>query len=171
MFKYVYYLSLGSNIANRLTRLKEALKLLEQAGFEILAISGVYETEPLYAATSYPFLNCCVRARSSLKPEQSLLLIKRLERIAGRQPELLNKERYSARALDIDIVWVNGIKLSSKDLTIPHPEFQTRSFVLVPLLEIAREPNFKKLVLKALKQLPAERWLGLKRLIQKEYLW
>lgn len=170
MFKYVYYLSLGSNIENRLNRLKEGLELLNLSGFEFLAVSGIYETEPLYAATSYPFLNCCVRARSSLKPEQALLLLKKLERMAGRQNELLNKERYSARSLDVDIVWVNDIKLNTKDLTIPHPEFSTRSFVLVPLLEVAQETGLKEIVRQAIKELPADRWLGLKRLVRKECL-
>lgn len=136
MDKFVYYLLLGSNVGERALNLKLAILKLKEAGFKLDATSSIYETEPWGGKTNLPFLNISVRARSQIKPESALYLIKKIERELGRNDELLGKDKYSARIIDIDIIFVEGIKIASERLQIPHPLAHKRLFALIPLSEV-----------------------------------
>lgn len=127
-----YFLSLGSNVGNRIENVSEALKLLKRDGIEITKKSSVYETSPWGVENQQDFMNMCVRVKTHLKPERLLLILKRIEKEMGR----INKERYARRVIDIDILLSEEIELKSKNLTIPHKWIKERAFVLVPLLEI-----------------------------------
>lgn len=128
------YLGLGSNVGDSAGHLLAAIELLEAEGIEIDAVSSAYVTEPVGEILDQPdFLNAAVRIRTDLEPEDLLDACKRVEAERGRQFDL---PRHSPRPLDVDLLLLGDLELSTDLLTLPHPEVTTRRFVLVPLLEL-----------------------------------
>lgn len=128
------YLGLGSNVGDPVAHLRAALELLEGEGVVIDAVSSTYVTEPVGEVLDQPdFLNAAVRVRTDLEPEELLEACKRVEAERGRSFEA---PRHSPRPLDVDLLLLGDLELSSDRLTLPHPEVTTRRFVLVPLLEL-----------------------------------
>ena len=128
------YLGLGSNVGDRQAHLRAAIAMLSASGVEVEAVSSAYETEPVGEVLDQPdFLNAVVRARTALEPEALLDLCKEIEAERGRA---FDAPRHSPRALDVDLLLLGDIELSTDRLTLPHPEVTSRRFVLVPLLEL-----------------------------------
>ena len=128
------YLGLGSNVGDRLGHLRAALDGLTAAGVRVLAVSSAYETEPVGEILDQPdFLNAAARIETELEPLALLDLCKRIEADRGRD---FAGPRHSPRPLDVDLLLIDGVELSSERLTLPHREVATRRFVLVPLLEL-----------------------------------
>lgn len=99
-----------------------------------VARSSVYETEPQGEVLDQPdFLNAAVQIETDLGPEPLLQLAKEVEAELGRD---FGQVRHGPRAVDIDLLLLGHISLSTDRLTLPHPEVLTRRFVLVPLLEL-----------------------------------
>ena len=131
------YLGLGSNVGDPADHLRAAIELLEAEGIEIEAVSLAYVTEPVGEVLDQPdFLNAAVRVRTELEPEQLLDACKRVEAERGRS---FDAPRHSPRPLDVDLLLLGGLELSTERLTLPHREVTTRRFVLVPLLELDPE--------------------------------
>ncbi len=129
---YHYYLSLGSNIANEYTHITQTIGWLKKIKSTKLKLSNYYITEPQNLANQRDFLNVCVYMDSDLNPFRFLAEIKKIECIIGRKPTF----RYGPRVIDIDIIWVRGIKMKTNSLTIPHPRAFERAFVMTPLKEL-----------------------------------
>ena len=128
------YLGLGSNVGDREAHLRAAIELLREGGVEVEAVSSTYETEPVGEVLDQPdFLNAAIRIRTELEPEALLDLCKEVESARGRA---LEAPRHSPRPLDVDLLLLGEIELSSERLTLPHPEVTSRRFVLAPLLEL-----------------------------------
>jgi 2-amino-4-hydroxy-6-hydroxymethyldihydropteridine diphosphokinase len=133
------YLGLGSNVGDPAAHLRAAVELLEAEGIEVDAVSSTYVTEPVGEILDQPdFLNAAVRIRTDLKPEALLDACKRVEAESGRS---FDAPRHSPRPLDVDLLLLGDLELSTERLTLPHREVTTRRFVLVPLLEL--EPELK----------------------------
>lgn len=131
------YLGLGSNVGDSAGHLRAAIELLEAEGIEIDAVSSAYVTEPVGEILDQPdFLNAAVRIRTDLEPEELLDACKRVEAERGRS---FDAPRHSPRPLDVDLLLLGGIEMSTDRLTLPHREVTTRRFVLVPLLELNRD--------------------------------
>lgn len=131
------YLGLGSNVGDSAGHLRAALALLEAEGIEVEAVSSGYVTEPVGEILDQPdFLNAAARIRTELEPEDLLDACKRVEAERGRQFDL---PRHSPRPLDVDLLLLGDLELSTARLTLPHREVTTRRFVLVPLLELDPE--------------------------------
>jgi 2-amino-4-hydroxy-6-hydroxymethyldihydropteridine diphosphokinase len=131
------YLGLGSNVGDRRAHLRSAVAGLEAAGIEVDAVSSAYETEPVGEVLDQPdFLNAAVRVRTDLEPDALLDLCKEIEAARGRQ---LDAPRHSPRPLDLDLLLLGDLELSTDRLTLPHREVTSRRFVLVPLLELDPE--------------------------------
>jgi 2-amino-4-hydroxy-6-hydroxymethyldihydropteridine diphosphokinase len=96
--------------------------------------SSVYRTPPMGPPQPW-YLNAAAAIDTRLEPEHLLMALKELERELGRGPG----ERWGPRLIDIDLLLVDGMILETEKLTLPHPELHSRSFVLVPLAEIAPE--------------------------------
>jgi 2-amino-4-hydroxy-6-hydroxymethyldihydropteridine diphosphokinase len=108
--------------------------MLGERGVEVEAVSSAYETEPVGEVLDQPdFLNAAVRIRTDLGPEALLDLCKRIEVERGRT---LDAPRHSPRPLDVDLLLLGDIELTTDRLTLPHPEVTSRRFVLAPLLEL-----------------------------------
>jgi 2-amino-4-hydroxy-6-hydroxymethyldihydropteridine diphosphokinase len=126
------FLGLGSNQGDRWRYLREAVESL--AG--VVAVSGVYETDPLGGpAGQGPYLNCVVELATALSPRELLGVCHRLESAAGR----VRGERWGPRTLDVDVLLYGNATVDEPDLTIPHPRMWDRRFVLAPLAELAPE--------------------------------
>jgi len=131
------YLALGSNVGDSAGHLRAAVELLEAEGIEVDAVSSAYVTEPVGEILDQPdFLNAAVRIRTDLAPEELLDACKRVEAERGRRFDL---PRHSPRPLDVDLLLLGDIEMSSDRLTLPHREVTTRRFVLIPLLELDPE--------------------------------
>ena len=128
------YLGLGSNVGDRAAHLRAAIETLPEHGVEVEAISSPYETEPVGEVLDQPdFLNAAIRIRTELEPEPLLEVCKAIEVERGR---MLAVSRHSPRPLDIDLLLLGDLELSTERLTLPHPEGTSRRFVLAPLLEL-----------------------------------
>jgi 2-amino-4-hydroxy-6-hydroxymethyldihydropteridine diphosphokinase len=133
------YLSLGSNLGNREDNLDMALKLLGQR-MRLGKVSSIYDTEPLGDSNQPRFLNIACEVFTRLTPEGLLALAKGIEGKMGRRGK-----SGEPRTIDIDILLYGD----TPDLVIPHPSMAQRSFVLVPLAEIAPDlvhPVVKKTI-------------------------
>jgi 2-amino-4-hydroxy-6-hydroxymethyldihydropteridine diphosphokinase len=97
----------------------------------------VYETEPVGEILDQPdFLNAAVRVRTELGPEELLDVCKGIEAEHGR---VFTGPRHGPRPIDIDLLLLGEIEMSTERLTLPHPEVTSRRFVLAPLLELDPE--------------------------------
>lgn len=131
------YLGLGSNVGDRESHLRAAIEMLGERGVEVEAISSTYETEPVGEVLDQAdFLNAAIRIRTELEPEALLDLCKEVEAARGRA---LDGPRHSPRSLDVDLLLLGDLELSTERLTLPHPEVSSRRFVLAPLLELDPE--------------------------------
>ncbi len=137
------YLSLGSNMGNRIANLQKALFLIQKNSGSVAQISPVYEN-PSIGFQGGDFLNICISLETNLKPDDLLASLLGIERKMGRQRKA--QKGFQSRLVDIDIVYYDNAIIESATLKIPHPEMQKRRFVLRPLADIA--PQFYHPLLK-----------------------
>jgi 2-amino-4-hydroxy-6-hydroxymethyldihydropteridine diphosphokinase len=146
------YLSLGSNLGDRAANLREALAQLDVAG-RVLAVSALYETQPIDVPDQPWFLNCVAAIETDKTPRELLQLALRVEAAMGR----LRMREKGARKIDIDVVLFGDWVVDDPGLKIPHPAMHQRRFVLEPLVEIApeaRHPGLGKTARELLAALP-----------------
>jgi len=134
--KQKVYLSLGSNLGNRLANLQKAIFHIQQKAGKILDISAVYEN-PAFGFEGDDFLNIVLSLLTPLEPKELLDTLLQIEVDFGR---IRSNAGYSSRTLDIDIIYYGTEVINDDDLVIPHPQMQHRNFVLKPLGDIA--PQF-----------------------------
>ncbi|MGH2518694.1 MAG: 2-amino-4-hydroxy-6-hydroxymethyldihydropteridine diphosphokinase, partial [Chloroflexota bacterium] len=94
------YLGLGSNLGDRRAQLRAAIDELIQGGVRVIAVSSLYDTQPVGFAEQGRFLNAVVKGSTRLGPRQLLELVKGIEQQLGRQPRFRN----GPRELDIDLL-------------------------------------------------------------------
>ena len=149
---HLAYLSLGSNLGEREENLRLAIVSLRELG-RVVAVSSMYETEPVEMTAQPLFLNCAVTLETTLSPLQLIEAVLQIERRRGRQ----RTQEKGPRTLDIDILLFDDLILNAPDLSIPHPAMHQRRFVLEPLVEIAPEawhPGLNKSAWQLLEDLP-----------------
>jgi 2-amino-4-hydroxy-6-hydroxymethyldihydropteridine diphosphokinase len=125
--------SLGSNLGDRLAHLRGAVEVLRQQ-VEVLAVSPVYETDPVGGPEQPRYLNC-VAIVGSDDAELVFTATRAAEEARGR----LRPGRWQPRTLDADVVSVDARVSTDPRLTLPHPRAHERAFVLVPWLDV--EPD------------------------------
>lgn len=131
------YLSLGTNIGEREANLKRAVHMLqENENVKVLSVSSIFETAPVGYIDQASFLNIAVLVETSYSPFEMLVLCQSVENNLGRVREI----RWGPRIIDLDILLYNQENIEAENLIVPHPRMFERAFVLVPLMEIAREP-------------------------------
>lgn len=139
------YIALGSNLGNRELNLGSGLSsLCRDGGIRLLRVSRFHETEPEGGPAGQPrFLNAAAEVETALPPAELLaqmLAVEvelgriRLPQYIGRTDEL---ERNGPRTLDLDLLIYRDLVINEPGLQVPHPRMWDRSFVLVPLAEIA----------------------------------
>jgi 2-amino-4-hydroxy-6-hydroxymethyldihydropteridine diphosphokinase len=131
------FLGLGSNLGDRWAHLRRAVDQL-RAGTRapVTAVSRVYETEPVGGPEDQgAYLNLVVELAvpPGADPYRLLEECRRLEAAAGR----VRAARWGPRTLDVDVLWIDGVDMDDPELTVPHPRWRERRFVLAPLAELA----------------------------------
>ena len=126
------YLGLGSNLGDRAANLRAALAALAPH-LAVARVSSLYDTAPQLVTDQPRFLNAALSGATDLDPLALLRAVKAIEVAIGRVPG----PRYGPRTLDIDLLLVDNLVLSTPELILPHPRLTERAFVLVPLAEIA----------------------------------
>jgi 2-amino-4-hydroxy-6-hydroxymethyldihydropteridine diphosphokinase len=101
---------------------------------QLLKASALYASAPV-EAIGPQFINAVALYSTDLPPLELLDDLQRLENTAGRERPYL----HAPRTLDLDMIWYGDLKFHSPRLTLPHPRWQQRAFVLVPLAEICPE--------------------------------
>jgi 2-amino-4-hydroxy-6-hydroxymethyldihydropteridine diphosphokinase len=133
------YLSLGSNLGDRVENIARAIDALGKHGVRVKRESSLYETEPVDVRGSAGwFLNCVVEAETDLMPRQLMNALLAIERSLGRRRgPVAEGGPKESRTIDMDILFFGAAVVRSPDLEIPHPRMAERKFVLVPFAEIA----------------------------------
>lgn len=125
--------ALGSNLGDRVGFLKLAV---EELGTSLISQSQVFETAPVGGPDNQgAYLNMVVAVETSLDPFAMLRRCQRIESLALRQRIV----HWGPRTLDVDLLFFDDITITSPELTIPHPRYGERRFVLTPLSEVAPE--------------------------------
>ncbi len=150
----LYYLSLGANLGDREQTIKQALELIEQQVGHVLRCSSFFYSAPWGFESEHEFCNLCCAVESSQDPLSVLRLTQTIERALGRnlksQISNLKSPIYSDRPIDIDLIRAfddSGNEINCQNnqmvndqmvnvLTLPHPLWQERDFVKIPLAEI-----------------------------------
>lgn len=125
--------SLGSNVGDRVANLQGAVdSLVDTPELKVLAVSPVYETDPVGGPDQDDYLNVVLLATTPLEPRALLERVQAVEKAFGRVREV----RWGPRTLDVDIVAVGDLVIDEPALQVPHPRAAQRAFVLVPWLHI-----------------------------------
>lgn len=130
------FLGIGSNLGDRLGHLQGAIDaLVAEPQIRVIAVSPVYETEPVGGPPQDEYLNAVVEVETDLPPRELLEVAQSLEQAAQR----VREEHWGPRTLDVDILTYGDEELDEPDLVIPHPRMGERAFVLAPLHDLAPE--------------------------------
>ncbi|QQV74506.1 hypothetical protein H6P87_00040 [Rickettsia tillamookensis] len=126
------YISIGSNLGNRLLNIKKALNLLKNCDFTLLKQSIIFETQVILPpnadkAWNKSYLNMVVQGKSTLTPSKILTELKKIEKQLGRANSY---DKWSPRVIDLDILLWNNFHIDLPDLKIPHPELLNRPFLI-----------------------------------------
>ena len=128
------FLSLGSNMGNKLENISNAIRFIELSPENsFLSQSEIYESRAMYNTNLENFYNAVIKIRTDLSPIELLAFLKDIEKQMGR---VKTTDRYSERPIDIDILSYGDKIINSRELTIPHPHIKERKFVLKPWSDI-----------------------------------
>lgn len=128
------FISIGSNIGDRLHHLKEAIRLLHATEeLSVAMISSIYETAPVGYTDQADFLNIVIGVETELDALSLLAVCQEIELELGRVRDI----RWGPRTVDLDILLYSNESIVMENLIVPHPRMHERAFVLIPLLEIA----------------------------------
>lgn len=128
------YLSLGSNLGEREQHLQTAIGRLAGIGITVLRVSSLYETEPVGLRDQPWFLNCVVEGQTGIDPEALMRRLLELERQLGRRRE--GVPVMGPRTIDLDMILYGNVQMQTEGLTLPHPRYRQRRFVLAGLAEL-----------------------------------
>lgn len=145
------YIGLGSNLGDPIAELRGAVSELESRGVELRSRSSLYQTEPVDAPDQAWFVNAVTEIRFGGRPDELLQICVNVEAARGRERTRGNEPRI----LDLDVLLLENIVVSTDELTIPHPRLHERRFVLEPMVEIAPDaihPGLRKTMRDLLKE-------------------
>lgn len=135
------YLSLGSNMGDRLTYLKQAIENLNNhPAIKVEKTSSIYETAAWGLKEQPDFYNLVLKVKTSLPAEGLLNACQKIES----ELERTRLIHWGPRTIDIDILLYEDIEMKEDDLTIPHKYLLERPFVTIPLAEIAPDIYVKE---------------------------
>lgn len=160
-------LSLGSNLGEKLTHIREAASaLLAFEDTELIGKSALYETEPVDVRAEFrhlKFLNCVCILSSTAPADEWLLRIGQVEADCGRKRD--SDDKNAPRPVDVDIIFYGDCLIGSGGLVVPHPRWAERRFVVQPLADLQPDrtlPGMDRTVDEVLQDLPGAE--GLTRL-------
>jgi 2-amino-4-hydroxy-6-hydroxymethyldihydropteridine diphosphokinase len=148
------FIALGSNQGDREAYLLWAVERLRQLPrTRVVQSSRWLENPPVGGPPQGMFLNGVVQIETDLAPEELLVHLQAIEDALGRPKERI---RWGPRVIDLDLLAYDDLILDTPNLTLPHPRLHERSFVLIPLSELAphwKHPKLGKTVMELLEAL------------------
>ncbi len=137
-----YILGLGSNLGERADLLAQAIRNIGMLpGVQVLAISQAVDSDPVGYADQPNFLNLCLAIVCDKNPDELLTETLEIERKLGRER---TANRNGPRTLDIDLLFYEGGAWDSPTVTLPHPRWSSRGFVILPLRNLLQDPALAK---------------------------
>ena len=134
------YIALGSNLADPLHQVQNALDALAAIpDSQLVASSSLYRTPPYGPPDQPDYLNAVIALDTRLAPED---LLDHTQRIELEQGRVRKAERWGPRTLDLDILLFGDQTINTTRLTVPHYDMKNRAFMLLPLAEIAADLRF-----------------------------
>ncbi|MDT0050783.1 2-amino-4-hydroxy-6-hydroxymethyldihydropteridine diphosphokinase [Listeria cossartiae subsp. cayugensis] len=132
------FLSIGTNIGERLENLNDALRGLAASNqIKITNVSSVYETDAVGYEDQAAFLNIAAEIETNFTPVELLDFCLALELELGR----VRLFKWGPRLIDIDVLLYDNVEMDTEKLEIPHPYMKERAFVMIPLIEISPEKS------------------------------
>lgn len=129
------YIGLGSNLANPLAQIKQAIVALQQLPDAAnIRVSSLYGSKPMGPQDQPDYVNAIVQLNWANSALSLLDALQQIEQAHGRERKA---ERWGARTLDLDIILFGQEQIQTERLTVPHYGMKTREFVLYPLAELA----------------------------------
>jgi 2-amino-4-hydroxy-6-hydroxymethyldihydropteridine diphosphokinase len=133
-------IALGSNLGDRRANIHAAIDALAALpGTRVLAVSTIIQTAPVGPRPQGPYLNAAALLATTLPARDLLDHLLAIEQTRGR--ERAADQRWGPRTLDLDLLLYGAQVIAEPGLIVPHPHLHERSFVLIPLAEIAGEMN------------------------------
>lgn len=128
------YISLGSNVGDRAGNLLLAIRGMMAEGLQVVRLSSIYETEAVETFAQPAFLNAVAELRGSMlpSPEELMTRLLRIEHSLGRTRDV----SMAPRSIDLDLLLYGNETSATQFLTLPHPRFHRRRFVMVPMIEL-----------------------------------
>ncbi len=130
-------LGLGSNMGDRLGHLTQAKeRIVAIPGVKLVAQSPVYDTDPIDVPDEFAgltFLNSVLIIQTSVSIHRLIGSFQSVEREMGRRHDAV---RNMPRPIDIDIIYADQIRIKADRVTIPHPRWASRRFVVQPLSDV-----------------------------------
>jgi len=131
-------IALGANLGDRAYTLRRAIHELRTI-VHIVRVSSFLETDPVGAPPGSPrFLNAVVLGHTTLAPPQLLAKMQEIESKLGRRR---TRVRNAPRTIDLDLIFHSANRVCTRELTLPHPRYREREFVMTPLREVYRVPT------------------------------
>lgn len=134
-----YVLALGTNIGDRKQNLEKAIEAINSMPYtDVIKCSSIYETQPVGYAKQDDFYNLVCLVESRFEPHEILGACMGIEAGFGRTRSIKN----GPRIIDIDVIFAENQKINTRNLTVPHPRYFERRFVLEPMLELLPKGEF-----------------------------
>ncbi len=134
-----YVLGVGTNIGDRKENIERAITAIESLPkTRVVLKSSIYETQPVGYDEQDNFYNICLEVQSVFNPFEMIGAVLGIEAGFGRVRTIKD----GPRIIDIDIIFVENMVIQSPNLTIPHPRYKQRRFVLEPLMELYPDGRF-----------------------------
>ncbi|MBK5194505.1 MAG: 2-amino-4-hydroxy-6-hydroxymethyldihydropteridine diphosphokinase [Proteiniphilum sp.] len=146
--EYSVILALGSNLGDKQKNIEDAFKKIEERIGRITSLSALHITNPVGFQSANIFVNCVCEVATYIDVYILFAITQEIETEIGRSVKS-QKGVYADRVIDIDLIMADNLIINTPELTIPHPRFHTRDFVLAPLCEIAPDrihPLFGKTI-------------------------
>lgn len=137
--KHKAYIAIGSNLNDPMHQVQLALKALYRLPkSHLMAVSRFYQSEPISDIPQPDYINAVVLVETGLSAHDLLTALEKIEQKQGRER---THNRWESRTIDLDLILFDNLSINTPRLIVPHPEFQKRAFVLLPLAEVA-PPDF-----------------------------
>ncbi len=134
--RYSVTLGVGGNIGDMNRRLEKLLVFFQRDGLcDVVQTGPILKNPPFGYLDQKDFYNSVILVKTSLQARDFLKYVLEVERKFGRKRSFEN----APRTLDIDIIFFENVKMNTKALTLPHPHFQERDSVLIPMAYMGRK--------------------------------
>ena len=131
-------IAFGSNLGDREANIQQAIVALSQTCGKVVQVSPYYRSAPEGFISDNEFVNGCLLLLTDLNPYALLEALQAIEKTLGR---VKHAAHYEDRCIDLDIIFYESLCIQSPELQIPHPHYQDREFVLIPLQSLDLDFN------------------------------